>query len=161
MKSDEKPFRLTSATRHMFDAWYAKAVNDETVWPYMTGDSRTTLEFSGDDDWDRVRYMDPTGSGLLSWSNDRQCPLQTSSVNLWVLDVPRKRIIAGRLAAMIPELVFRYGTGAIDSMCHASNHDSYKILSRRLGEPWGRKPNGAWNGKLGRHEDSLHFRKIL
>lgn len=152
-------FPITTTNKALCEEWFSRALADDTVWPFMSFDKRTTSAEVIDDDWNRLTLMDSSQNALLEWFNDRGNGLHSAKIEIWSLRGPKKQIAAGRLLSAIPHLVRRYGVSYIDAACHASNRESAYILTNRFGAPWGRKPSNAWNGLTGVFEDSLHFRK--
>lgn len=149
---------ISDANKGLYEAWFAKALADDAVWPYMTFDKLTEIKKIENGDWVSVILMDDTQNAVLSWSQDRDNGMHSASISLWSLNGTRRAVSAGHLCQLLPSLARRYGVSYIDAACHASNDASKAILTKRFGQPWGVKPDGAWNGLIGRFEDSLHFR---
>jgi len=147
-----------ASNKDVYETWFAKALADDGVWPYMSFDKRWVPNTVDSDDWDRLLILDDSKTALLRWTNDRSNGLHDASLSLWALSGPQKRIAAGRLASLIPMLARRYGVSFVEAACHASNVDSIRLMTRRLGQPWGRKVAAGWNGMTGHFEDTLHFR---
>lgn len=149
---------ISAANKHMYDAWFAKAIVDDDVWPYLSFHKRASALTIENDDWNHVIIMNGDGTAVLEWTQHRSNGMHDASVALWALSGPRQALAAGRLAAAIPTMARRYGVAYVSAACHASNASSVRILTKRFGEPWGRCPSNAWNGLLGEFEDTLHFR---
>jgi hypothetical protein len=152
---------ITSANKHLYDTWFSKAVTDETVWPYLSFQKRTSALTVENDDWNHSIFMDESCNAVLEWIPSRSNGMHDASVSLWSLTGAHQRQAAGQLASALPAIAKRYGVAFVGAACHASNENSVRILTKRFGEPWGRCPANAWNGKIGSFEDSLHFRARL
>jgi hypothetical protein len=149
---------ITTANSGDYYAWFARAAMDPTVWPFTTFNKWYPGQKIEDDDWSKVIVMDDTGSGVLEWHLERANGLHSATVNLWVLNIRARRLVAAALLSEVPALARRYGVTWIDASCHESNELCLSLLTKHFGEPWGRKPGGAWNGRNGQFETSMHFR---
>jgi hypothetical protein len=149
---------ISEANKSKYETWFSRAIADDAVWPYLSFDKWVEMKKVDNGDWARVVLMDDSENALLVWTQDRDSGNHSANVCLWSLSGPSQRMAAGKLCLSLDGLARRYGVSFVDAACHASNDNSLHILERRFGSPWGVKPRGAWNGKLGVFEDSVHFR---
>ncbi len=152
---------ITESNKSALETWYARAMADDSVWPFMSFGKWATFAKVGRDDWSEVVVMDDSQNAVLEWTHDRASGMHSASVCLWSLSGTKQAISAGRLCQAMDGLAKRYGVSWIDAACHESNSKSRYILDERFGQPWGRKPDGAWNGKTGAFEYSLHYRVFV
>lgn len=140
-----------------YHAWFARALNDDGVWPYLSTSPRYHPYKPEDDDWERRIVMDDGGLGCCAMTFSRDGD-HSVSMALWVLSVPMRAVVAAQLLRDAISVGARYDLKWIDSGHHASNEPSRNVHEKFFGKPWGIEPEGVWNGKLRRYEDGYKYR---
>jgi len=148
---------ITTANAADYLAWYAKALRDDTVWPFISLTPRYDAIKIEDDDWERRVIMDDAATGVcvlrLNRNGDRSVYL-----SLWALSGAARAAVVGALLRDAIMVGSRYGVEWIDSCCHESNEPSRRVHDKFFGTPWGIEPAGAWNGKLREYENRHCYR---
>ena len=150
--------QIHQANKNLLDDWWGRALQDKTVWPFLSFDQDASpFNVKDGHDWSQVFFMDASCSGVLHVDFQRSRANHDANLSIWVLDVPRKKMIAGRLLTHIPTIVKKYGISYLSAACHSSNHDSFNLMRRKMGNPAGRFAERGWNGLSGKFEDTISF----
>src|SRR3990167_4916692 len=87
---------ITTANAADYLAWYAKALRDDTVWPFISLTPRYDAIKIEDDDWERRVIMDDAATGVcvlrLNRNGDRSVYL-----SLWALSGAARAAVVGAL----------------------------------------------------------------
>lgn len=148
---------ITTANQADYHAWFARALVDADVWPFLSNSPRYCPIKIEDDDWERRVIMDDSGTGccVLGFGRNGDKSVQ---ICLWILSSQTRPLIAASLLRDAVSVASRYDVELIDSMCHGSNHLARKVHEKFFGRPWGVEPEGAWNGLLRKFEDRYCWR---
>lgn len=148
---------ITTINASEYYAWYAKALMDDAVWPFMSNEPRYDAQKIEDDDWQRRIILNDAGTGCCALRFNRNGD-KSVFISLHVLSGPTQAVVAATLLREAINLGSRYDLDWIDSCCHESNDASRHIHEKFFGEPWGIEPSGSWNGLIHKYEKRFCFR---
>lgn len=155
--------QLTPNDRGRYLDWLAAAMRDDSVWPYLTAAPFTQFDVDLSGDWAAAFFMDDQGRGLARLLFDRNRGTHAVMAGVWALgpdpaDPARARTAGSLLNHLIERGCRRYGVRWLDVKIHGSNTFCQALFAKRASTPWGVEPEGAWDGKLGRWVDLIHYR---
>ncbi len=148
---------ITTANAADYYAWFALALADDGVWPFLSMTPRTVAAKIEDDDWERRVVMDDGGTcaGILGFNRNGE---KSAHLCVWVLSGKMRAVTASTILRDMILLGARYDLQWIDSTVHESNEPSLRIHQKFFGHPWGAEPSGAWNGRLRKYEQRICYR---
>lgn len=147
---------MKQATQEEVDRFFAWAVQDPEIYPYLSVSKRIFKREIPKDDWEGFMFISDCGRCFMHVSLQRVKDIEFG-VSIW----SKNPLLAGRCLVVIKELIKRYRPICIDSICHSSNERSLALHRRIMGKEWGIEPLGAWNMGTGAYEDLYHFKKLL
>jgi hypothetical protein len=112
---------------------------------------------AGTDDWEDICFITEDLKSAISYTIYRSKE-NTLEIAIYAMNA---KAASRLIKETLDKVIKMYNPKALTSFCHSSNKKSIRINTKRLGEPWGIEPQGAWNIVEGRWEDKIYFKKIL
>lgn len=144
------------ATQDELDRIGESFFNDPGILPFLSTTQYNGRFIKSDDDWNGIELVADDLSGLLKIKIERQ-----SGNGFFISLFAKNNITAGKLLKAMEKLITAYRPMYIETCVHESNVKSLKINNKRLGEPYGIDPLGAWNLQTGKWENLHLFKKIF
>ena len=153
---------VTAHVKHRLDAWWDAAVNTPHVSRFLSLASWTEPSRDPGDGWNALSWLSDDNSTWLSLRFDRD-PRLEATMGLWCLHPNRSRraLACGRMLKRLPDLLRSKNVQVLHTVVHATNAESLALNRSRMGEPWGIKPEAAWDAALGRLVDAHCFRREI
>ena len=153
-------FQLRPYNHGLFYQWLETAMNDDSVWPFLTRWRTQTYSIDVSDEWNQVHYMSNSQNAIASFYFNHKD--DSASMNIFGLKSygeDRKYDILELLRFIfVTENVFqKFNFKFIDFMVHETNEVALKFFQKRF-RHWGVKPAGAYDKKLRQFVDSYNFR---
>lgn len=141
------------------DAWYQKAINDPTVFPFLATSNWRGAPPAADSDWSEAYFMDDRDLALLSVKLDHV--RRYASVGLWVLE-GNTGVAALMMRYAICKMPKRFGVTHL-TFCIQENNTAWREQAMRVAGKWmwGREPEASINLEGGRDFDCLNFKVPL
>lgn len=145
----------------IYNQWLASALQDEKVWPYLTGDPSFDTRINVADEFAQVHFISESGAAFASLFFNRRKYSARAKLHVVSLDgdLTRKRkeaVAAYKFLCHDGHLFKRFHILHIDFAIHATNEDALKFYSRS--KPWGIEPRGLFDRRLQAWVDAYHFR---
>lgn len=141
--------------------WLASALQDEKVWPYLTGEPSFDTRINVADEFVQAHFISESGAAFASLYFNRRKYSARAKLHVVSLDgdLTRKRkeaLAAYKFLCHNGHLFKRFHILNIDFSVHATNEDALSFYSRM--EPWGIEPQGLFDRRLQCWVDAHHFR---
>jgi len=151
---------IRTATQEDVTAFYAKAMMDDKVAPYLFIDTHiavpTLTTYSNG--WYEIYLVNDQISCLGHVSIDRAA-MNDVTISIFALD--SNRFNAGRMIKEIERYLKQINPRSINGKCAESNEDSYNMLNKMLGRPWGIEERSTYNSITKTWEGCWYFIKVI
>lgn len=154
-------FELKPYNIGLYWRWIEMAMRDEKVWPFLSLTPTKSFDINVSDTWGETHWISESGFTYLNAYFNRKD--SSAQIGLWSVQCGPESIKKMEIFAAIyffahHGYIFRnHNIKFLDYTVHASNLDSIKLFTKRL-DPWGIKPEAAYNKKTGEWEDAYFFR---
>ncbi|MGE3387930.1 MAG: hypothetical protein AB7K41_14465 [Bdellovibrionales bacterium] len=155
-------FQLFSHNVGAYTHWLAKALQDDRVWPFLSGTPSLDTRINMVDEFDQVHFISESGNAFASLHFDRR--KYSARVKLFVvcldgnLVAKRKDALAAYKFLLANGHIFnRFHVLHIDFAIHSTNLDAMRFYGKRV-KPWGIEPKGLFDRRLQTWVDAYHYR---